>query len=46
MDVKKTDYTVWIPVLTIAFLLFSMWNIYEQHKYRKMDYFLKTKEKI
>lgn len=34
---------VLIGVLTIAFLGMSIWNIYQQHRYRQLEYELHKK---
>lgn len=35
-----------LPYITGIFILFSMWNIYQQHKYRKLEYEFKTKHQV
>lgn len=30
-----------LPYITAAFILFSIWNIWQQHKFRKLEYELK-----
>lgn len=32
-----------ITILTVGFFVLGIWNIWETHKYRKLDYELKLK---
>lgn len=43
MPVTDKTARIAITVLTIAFLGISIWNIYQQHRYRVMDFELRKK---
>ena len=44
MDLENKQLKNSIIVLQLAFLALGIWNIYQQHKFRKLEYEFKTHE--